>query len=69
MKFTYDIFITPKTVLGFEQLVGEEANAYLKKKGYKYIHVDNEGNIHALNKENQYYNGWKVYKRKVPVFE
>lgn len=68
MKYTYEVFITPRVVVGFEQLFGQEATDFLKSKGYQYIHVDDEGNIHALNKENQYFNGWKVYRRKVPVF-
>lgn len=69
MKYTYEVFLSPRLVVGFEQLKGEEADKFLKEKGYHHIHVDDEGDIHALSFDNQCFECWKVYKRRVPVFK
>lgn len=69
MKYNYEVFLSPKILLNFEQLKGEEAENFLKSKGYHHIHVDDDGIVYALSVDNQYIDGWKVYRRRIPIFK
>ena len=66
MQYKEELFLSAKYLSDYEQVKGEEATELLKEQGYQYIHVDEQGNVHALAKDNQYVDGYKVYKRKVP---
>lgn len=67
MEYKTELFLSAKLLVGYEQVKGEEAERLLKKQGYEYIHVDNDGSVHALSKNNKIIEGYKVYKRKIPV--
>ena len=66
MRYKEELFLSARILPGYEQVRGEEATKLLQEQGYRYIHVDEQGNVHALSNDNQYIDGYKVYKRKVP---
>lgn len=68
MEYVEEVFLSPRYLSGYKQIVGDEANEILKNMGYEFVHVDINGDVHALSKNNQRIEGYKVYKRKVPKF-
>jgi hypothetical protein len=69
MKLKEEMFLSKLPMEGYVKATDKEAEAYLKERGFNFIHVDTEGNLHALSKENRYLDGCKVYKKKVIVFD
>lgn len=68
MEYTEEVFLSPRYLPNYKQIVGDEASEILKDMGYRFVHVDIDGNIHAMSKDNQRIEGYKVYKRRVPKF-
>ena len=66
MRYKEEVFLSACYLANYEQVKGQEAEELLKKQGYTFIHIDEAGVVHALAKDNQYIEGYKVYKRKVP---
>lgn len=67
LEYKDEYFLSAKELPNYKKITGEKANEILTNLGYKYIHVDVNGNVHALSSRNQMINGYKVYVRKVPV--
>ena len=65
MEYKTELFLSAKLLVGYEQVKGEEAERLLKKQGYEYIHVDNDGNVHALSKNNKIIESGFLKKTKV----
>ena len=69
MEYNYEYFISPTHLQNYRQLFGNEATVKLRELGFRFIHVDDNGAIQALNENNQVINGYFVYERKTLVLE
>ncbi len=67
MRIKEELVISGRRLPKYRQLFGAEAEVALKDSGLSFLHVDDDGAIHALNKQNMYLEGQFVYMRKVPL--
>lgn len=65
MKLIKKMFISPTQLEGYRLVTGEEATNFLKAQGATFIHVDEQGKIHALSNTMDYLDGHYVYEKTV----
>ena len=58
MEYVEEVFLSPRYLPNYKQIVGDEASEILKSMGYRFVQ----------SKDNQRIEGYKVYKRRVPKF-
>lgn len=62
-------FVSRVPLSNYQLVTGQEAVEKLREQGLKFIHVDDDGRIRALNKANSYLNGFYVYKKQEFVLD
>lgn len=68
MRFKTKPFLSATSLHGYRQIVGQEAMDVLTKElNLSFVLVDDDGAIHALNSENQYLEGYRLYEKREPI--
>lgn len=68
MKYETEVILSATPLVGMQQLFAAEAKDALLAKGFSFIHIDDDGQICALNEQNQCMQGYRVYLKRKPVF-
>lgn len=69
MKFKYEYVLSKLRLYNHEQIFGDEALKILKDMGLSFVHVDDTGEIRALNQKNEVLQHYYLYRKKIPVIE
>lgn len=67
MVVSTSLFISCMPVSGYRQIVGSEARDALIAMGMTHVLVDDNGLFHALSKDNELLEGYRLYERQSVV--
>ena len=66
MKYKTEIFLSNRILPDYKQVPVPEAEKWLEDKGYRFIHIDNDGIIHARSQHDEAIEGYRLYMRDIP---